>query len=324
MVSPAPTTWVIPYDSIDLKTQRLSPAFWKQVLSFNTAHGLEALQNLLGLSPATFSIPIINNLALDYTDPVFVAINTEGDRHDILELGISILDTRTLHSLNPNDDLSTALSTFNYTTWKQETKYWVQWHSVFRFGQTKYIADKWVGWLLGHVLRTGSIDATYREPRNTILVGHGISGDLGRLTWRRTGKFLLRNFPNLLILDTQIIAEPMFEPRRKLELLGKYLSVDCHGVYNAGNDANSTMKLLLMLAIGKMDKSGLGAELKGRMELLKKIAKAPSERLPRHIEHMALGMEEPVSVKLPVEEAVDQVEDWYNLWDTLTKLYVEE
>jgi hypothetical protein len=201
MVSLTPTTWVIPYDSIDLKAQRLSPAFWKQVLSFNSRHGLEALQNLLGLSPATFSIPIINNLTLDYTDPVFVTINTEGDRHDVLELSISILDTRALHSLNPNDDLSTALSTFNYTTWKQDIKHWVRWH-----GETKYVADKWVGWLLGHVLRTGSTVATYKEPRNTILVGHGISGDLGRLTWRRTGKFLLRNFPNLL--NTPLTKDP--------------------------------------------------------------------------------------------------------------------
>jgi hypothetical protein len=256
---------------------------------------------------------------LEYTDPVFVAINTEGGRHEVLELGISILDTRTLRSLNPNDDLSTALSTSNYTTWKQDIKRWVRWR-----GESKHIADKWVGWLLGHVLRTGSTDATYKEPRNTILVGHGISGDLGRLTWRRTGKFLLRNFPNLLILDTQIIAEPMFVQKRKLELLGKGLGVDCHGNYNAGNDANSAMRLLLMLAVGKMDNSGLGAELKERIELLKKIAKAPSERLPRHIEHMKLEMEEPFNVKLPVEEEVDQVEDWYDLCDTLTKLYIEE
>jgi hypothetical protein len=126
MVSLALTTWVIPCDSIDLKTQRLSPAFWKQVLSFNSVHGLEALQTLLGVSPTTSSIRIINNLALEYTDPVFVAINTEGSRHEVLELGISILDTRTLRSLNPNDDLSTALSTLNYTTWKQDIKHWVR------------------------------------------------------------------------------------------------------------------------------------------------------------------------------------------------------
>jgi hypothetical protein len=84
------------------------------------------------------------------------------------------------------------------------------------------------------------------------------------------------------------------------------------------------MRLLLMLAVGNMDESGLGAEQKERMELLKKIANERSERLPWHMEHMTLGMPEPVNVKLPVEEAVDRVEDWHDLWDPLTKVYVED
>jgi hypothetical protein len=55
-----------------------------------------------------------------------------------------------------------------------------------------------------------------------------------------------------------------------------------------------------------------------------RIAKAPSERLSWHIEHMTLKMGEPVNVKLSIEEAVDPVEDWYEFCHMLTKLYVEE
>jgi hypothetical protein len=55
-----------------------------------------------------------------------------------------------------------------------------------------------------------------------------------------------------------------------------------------------------------------------------RIAKAPSERLSWHMEHMTLKMGEPLNVKLSVEEAVDPVEDWYEFCDTLTRLYVEE
>jgi hypothetical protein len=157
---------------------------------------------------------------------------------------------------------------------------------------------------------TGSPGAFYRP----------LTASLGANSQQLPGDF---KSPGL-VLDTKIIAEPMFGQNRKLELLGKDLGVDCHAIHNAGNDANSTMRLLLILAVGKMDRSGLGAELKERLQLLKKIAKAPSERLPRHIEHVTLEMEEPVNVKLPVEEAVDQVEDWYDLCDTLTQLYVEE
>jgi hypothetical protein len=120
----------------------------------------------------------------------------------------------------------------------------------------------------------------------------------------------MRNFQKLLIIDTQTIAQKLFgEDLPRLMDPGKQLKplLDPHC---AGNDANTTMRLMLMLAAGNLDKSELGVELRERMELLEKIAREPSPRLPWHLENLKLGLELLAPVKAPVEVLV---EDWYDL-----------
>jgi hypothetical protein len=319
MSSISQSSWFIPGETIRVRTERLLPTFWKQVTSFNREHGLEALRTLLGLCQTSSAAPIINNLALDCEDAVFVAIDTEGFHQRVRELGVSILDTRILRKLKPDDDISKAISTFNYTTWKYDNSN--KKRAIFRFGETQYIKDSSVGWLLGHILRTGSIDTTCKEPRNTILVGHSIGADLGKLTRKRKGKFYMRNFLKLLIIDTQTIAQKMFGGNLpRLMDLGKQMEL-LFDPHSAGNDANTTMRLMLMLVVANLDKSEIGVELRERMDLLEKIAREPSPRLPWHLENLKLGLEPLAPVKVQVEMPV---EDWYDLWDPPTKVYLED
>jgi hypothetical protein len=88
MSSIAQSSWFISNGTIHVKTERLLPTFWKQVTSFNREHGLEALRTLLGLCQTSSSALIINNLALDCEDAVFVVIDTEGFRQRVRELGV--------------------------------------------------------------------------------------------------------------------------------------------------------------------------------------------------------------------------------------------
>jgi hypothetical protein len=119
----------------------------------------------------------------------------------------------------------------------------------------------------------------------------------------------MRNFQKLLVIDTQTIAPKMFGgDLRRLMDLGKQLELllDPH---SARNDANTTMRLRLMFAVGNLDKSELGFELRERMERMENIAREPSPRLPWHLENLKLGLETLAPVKVPVEVPVEQVED---------------
>lgn len=70
----------------------------------------------------------------------------------------------------------------------------------------------------------GNSSAEKGPVRNTILIGHHIGRDLYLLTnpRGRKFKFSLQKFPNVLVLDTHIIAQRWFGPSRKL----KHIIVD--------------------------------------------------------------------------------------------------
>jgi hypothetical protein len=226
-------TTSIPKTSISRSSRRkagvrgLGPRRWgKEARTFNNEFGLEALQILLGISKSTPSSTKILDIALGCKDPVFVLIDIEGGGNSsadepLHELGVSVFDARILQNSTTSDPYS-AISTLNYTTQRnvainrQGSTFWET--NAFRHGQTQYIEERWVGWLLDKFLSNGSPDPACLEVRNTILVGHCIGGDLGLLTNPRGGKFKfsLQKFPNVPVLDTQIIAQRWFGSSRKL------------------------------------------------------------------------------------------------------------
>jgi hypothetical protein len=277
--------------------------FWKQITEVNRQCGLEALQALLGVLPTGASNPTIDSIITTITDPVFVSIDTEAPERGqaplgITELGISILDTRKLLETLTND-LSNTLSTFHYETEKYRRDRNPR-CCPFYFGESQYVDENRTGALVDHVLRTGSTDPSATEVRNTVLVGHGVNADI--FTLMKVGKLELRNFPNLLILDTKVIAEPRFGLDQRLKHLLVNYGIPRNDLHNAANDAHFTLKLLLMLAVD--DGSTVGWTLEGRAKLLKDIARAPTPRIPRHLAQMEVELlvEDYTGTHLPIPE----------------------
>jgi hypothetical protein len=294
----------------------LGPGTWEAALFFNRKYGLEALQTLLRVLTSTPSTKI-QSLALGCKDPVFVSIDIEGQGHGgIRELGISIFDTQILQNSTISDPCS-AISTYNYTTQQNivtKKREFDKELRIFRYGQTQYIEERWLGWLVCKILQNGSPDPACTEIRNKILVGHCVGGDLAQLTTIRGGKvkFLLRNFPNVLVFDTQIIAQRWFGANRKLKDIMRGLRMRFKGndLHCAGNDAHFTLRVLLMLAIYEDIKTG---ELQPRSKLLETIARPKCEdRLPKHLEYMFIGdYPEPLikDFQVPAQENMEEEED---------------
>jgi hypothetical protein len=215
-------------------------------------------------------------------------INESGEREFVRELGISILDTRILLDSTIQNPHS-ALSTFNYTTQRNivTKRHGINEKSIFRHGPTQYIEKGWLKWLVRKVLRNGSPDPACTEIRNTILVGHTLSGDLNILGIPRCGKCLLRNFPDLLILDTEYIAKRLLGEKCRLNIIMKRLGMIYNGndLHCAGNDANYTLRVLLMMAI--FDDIKMGNDLLPRSKLLETLARPRShDRLPHYLEYL--------------------------------------
>jgi hypothetical protein len=109
--------------------------------------------------------------------------NSSAEKGPVRELGVPVFDTRMLQNSTTSDSYS-AISTFNYTAQRNVAVKGQGSNSrevsVFRHGQTQYIEEGWVGWLLDKFLCNGSPDSI--EVHNTILIGHHIGGDLGLLT----------------------------------------------------------------------------------------------------------------------------------------------
>jgi hypothetical protein len=135
------------------------------------------------------------------------------------------------------------------------------------------------------ILQDGSPDPACTEIRNTILVGHCVGGDLAQLTTITGGKikFSLRNFPNVLVFDTQIIAQRWFGANRKLKDIMRGLRMRFKG-----NDAHFTLRILLMLAIYEDIKTD---DLQPRSQLLETIARRrlPSPSSGEHGERRGLS-----------------------------------
>ena len=213
-------------------------------------------------------------------DVLFLAIDIEGficqpDLPQALQLGISILDTRHLQTLisrnlqndrnNDEDDeveLYSILQTYN-----------------LYYGSPTYCQSARKKLLFGEAeeLATEEMNAkiqTLIAGRDVILVVHGGKNDL---------RFLDRlkiSIQPLFTLDTQKAAQNPLNLSKRPSLESFLTTFEIpyvsHCLHTGGNDANFTLRSLLMIAVTDSEgEVGLGEEQLALLEVLRGIARSP-------------------------------------------------
>ena len=189
---------------------------------------LQLLQKYLGLT----DLPIDSQI----NDVVFTAVDFEDimncfRKRGKCQAGIAILDTRDFVS----QVQTPGISTFNFVV--GPAPYYKCCNRRFLFGKTLKIENKDI---------RQNLEALISRRRNNILVGHGTGRDLKIL------KHLSFELESSIvdILDTQKLAAQMLpNPRARLCEILTDLQCPFQCLRNAGNDANFTMRPLLLLEI---------------------------------------------------------------------------
>lgn len=219
-------------------------------------NGLEILLQILGPK---------EEAPLRYQDTILVAIDFENNiqfRGDLsrnvdTQLGLAILDTR---------DISTALSpekfisTYNFVT--GSPKYYRKAMLKFLFGRPVWIK-------LDKVL--DQIKALIPTDRNIILIGHDIRHEIHVLS------NLGFNLQGLQCLDTFRITSQVL-PYFSLTLGELLTELGCpySWLHNGGNDANFTLRALLLLGIkASQDQAEAKGDRDGKLQLMEEVARSP-------------------------------------------------
>jgi len=195
-------------------------------------------------------------------DAIFIAIDTEGARDNLTELGISTFDTRDIKDMDPGPSA-------------------LEWSKQIKPRQFRFKAGQRQPFLFGAVEHRVPLTAIrpylkLRSDRLYILVGHALNHDIDKIA--HALGYQLRNEPNVVaIVDTYALVQQcsMKLPGRLSELWRflvssspgdvtpgdviklfspKQLTADLdyvsnHAFHNAGNDAFYNMHTLLMLAL---------------------------------------------------------------------------
>lgn len=195
-------------------------------------------------------------------DAIFIAIDTEGTKDNLTELGISTFDTRDIENIDPGPSA-------------------LEWSKQIKPRQFRFQAGQRQPFLFGAVEHRVPLTAIQpylklRSDRLYILVGHAVSHDIDKLA--HVLGHQLRNEPNVVaIVDTYALAQQcrmklpgrlselwrflvnsspgdvtpgdvikLFSPR---QLIADVDYKSNHAFHNAGNDAFYNMHTLLMLAL---------------------------------------------------------------------------
>lgn len=213
------------------------------------------LQQLLGLT--TSSVCNIVFIAIDFEN----IANIQRDLSQNLdsEVGLAILDTRDFDSV-PSTKL---ISTYNFASGSSD--YQERARKKFLFGESIAIIQN-------NMLK--SVKSLVPPDRQVVFVGHDIQHDLRALDLL---DFDFSTF-NITTLDTQsvfaeVISHESLTLRRLLLTLGcPFTKLHC-----GGNDANFTLKALLLLAVRSCVKQ---SGIERRLASMKEIALSP---LPHHV-----------------------------------------
>jgi hypothetical protein len=258
-------------------------------------------------------------------DAIFIAIDTEGTKADLTELGISTFDTRDIKNISPGPS---ALE------WAKHVK-----PRQFRFktGQRR----PFLFGALEHRVPLSAMRPYLKLQRDRvyILVGHALNNDIEKLAHALGHE--LRNEPNVVaIVDTYSLANQCRKtlPGR-LSKLWKFLvnsspgdvtpadvirlfspkqqTVDFdyesnHAFHNAGNDAFYNMHILLMLALQpellkepQYGSSLAGVLLSGRSKawkLVRRLVRSPTSGINSMASGSFVGRPEGVASVQPPQD----------------------
>ncbi|KAI1612937.1 Polynucleotidyl transferase [Exophiala viscosa] len=180
------------------------------------------------------------------------------------QVGIAIFDTRDLTpSLSSSSSVGSMITTHNFVT--GSSHYCASATKRFLFGETITISQQEMFQKLESVIPL---------TRNIILVGHDIWNDLKVLRYL---KFDTRT-SILGILDTQQIAREVPSTAASSGRLRNILTeLRCpfDELHSAGNDANFTLRALLLLAVQCYASETLCQEDQRTLELIREVAQYP-------------------------------------------------
>lgn len=227
---------------------------------------LKLLQQILGLLPDA-------ELAANLQDAVFVCIDCEAfeaDHEKVTEIGVAVLDTRTIRDLDPGDNVAAWVSKMEYAHYRPiEHAEFVNRRFVkgceesFGFGVTTWInlsdAREVLDRVFGdsaHLQRATDFDSRsiLQEKRNVIFVAHGLNNDK---TYLSQLGFPLTDVPNIThMMDTQVLAGATKKAQVALQRLLVSLGLDPVNLHNAGNDAAYTLQAMVLMAVKDFEKLG--------------------------------------------------------------------
>jgi len=266
----------LPRDNSDACTtfpHSLIQSFWdimskqadKPVVSQNTKTEMVTLQRYLGLQPLLAGTGKEVDKA-NKRDVVFVSIDLEAfefAQNKITEIGVSVLDTRDIVDTDPGVDAISWLSRIKTRHFRiSEYARLVNKRFIkgcpdkFNFGESEFISIQQTHNVLTQIFANpaGAHSSGTVEPRNIVLVGHGLSNDTAYLKSVNFSPYAGGNVVHSL--DTQKLSAATKKSQVGLEKLIRGLGVTPVNLHNAGNDAAYTLQSLVLMGVKHAEQAG--------------------------------------------------------------------
>lgn len=210
---------------------------------------LSRLLRFLGVSDDPTHISDVVLVAIDFENVQSIWRNEFSEEG--CQVGVAVLDTRQLekirlaaassctdHELEDAYSKEEVIKTYNFVTGPAKYCERTRIRNSFLFGKTVFINS--------NEMRE-TIESCIPQNREIIVVGHGLDNDLKAL---KTLKVKLEAYSLGHSIDTLIVSRQMFPPNCSHKLRGVLRTLRCPymGLHCAGNDANFTLRAMLLLA----------------------------------------------------------------------------
>lgn len=212
---------------------------------------LETLLKLLGLSDDLSGMSDVVFVAIDFENAQSIWENTSSKMG--CQVGIAVLDTRKIEKRRlaatslyldneldegPSKGAEELITTYNFAAGPVEYCQRAKVKSSFLFGKTIFIDQSDM---------RQKIESCLPQERDIILVGHDLYHDLKAL---ETLGLNFKVYSPWNAIDTLTIARQLFPPKSKSSLRDILRKLKCpyNGLHCAGNDANFTLRAMLLLA----------------------------------------------------------------------------
>ncbi|KAE9372154.1 hypothetical protein N431DRAFT_237456 [Stipitochalara longipes BDJ] len=201
--------------------------------------GLKQLQSFLGIGRHT---PLWDAILVSFDLEPKKDGSASGAMFGIHEIGVSTFDTRSV-SLSTS---ASSLMTRHFVV--GGNKKLSRGARNFHFGASEHADQNNIKEVILKLLyiRDGIEDFPKPRYRNVVLVGHGLRSDL--LILRKHGIMFEEISTIVAKLDTTYMAMEVLGMNFRLQSLLDILRCPNQNLYNAGNDANFTLRALLLLA----------------------------------------------------------------------------